>query len=595
MSGKRKRYGQYFTPGLISDFMVDLIDHEKNCRVLDPAAGKGVFLSSLVKKGFENIAGYEIDGSLENKSQVDIKNRDYLRTSLKVKFDVIIGNPPYVRWRNIPEEIREDFEKEYWENKINGLSDLLYSFLFRSVDKLREEGELIFLTPTFWLQNQHASSVRDYFIKNGYLDLIVSFNEMKICKNASTSYMVFKFIKDRVDGEKLDIIKIRDKRRLNKDLIQSIDELIESLRDKNKSVKEKGIKAFSRDQFSSPNQWPLVSPENKEVISKIEESCKNYSPKVEVKTSSGNTEKINLANLYTKYDLKKIGRTKDTLNKVKMDNKNYYTELGQKTFFKYNKPNSINKKHKRHIRLGDIAKIGNGLVSGLDKAFKVKDIHKYSQKEKQKMLKVVKSSDLNRFYNKSKTFYLFPNEIEKEETLKKEYPNFYNKLKEHKTKLEDRYDYGKNIPWWHWVFLRNWKLFKTSNHKIFVPSKERVNNKGFVRFTYVQGNFYPTQDVTAIVKRKRFNIDIKYILGFLNSKTLYKWILEKNPKKGRVLEFPHRPLSKIPIRLINWSNEKEIQIHNEIAKTVKTILEEKNWKKHIDQIEKEVKKLTKTT
>ena len=60
----KNRYGQYFTISLIADFMVTLISHSKDSRVLEPSCGKGVFLGQLVKKGFTDISAYEIDKTL---------------------------------------------------------------------------------------------------------------------------------------------------------------------------------------------------------------------------------------------------------------------------------------------------------------------------------------------------------------------------------------------------------------------------------------------------------------------------------------------------------------------------------------------------
>lgn len=46
MNNKNK-YGQYFTQRTIADFMVSLIGKSRDCRVLEPSCGEGVFLKSL--------------------------------------------------------------------------------------------------------------------------------------------------------------------------------------------------------------------------------------------------------------------------------------------------------------------------------------------------------------------------------------------------------------------------------------------------------------------------------------------------------------------------------------------------------------------
>ncbi|MEM0453818.1 MAG: N-6 DNA methylase [Sulfolobales archaeon] len=66
----------------------------------------------------------------------------------EARLDVVIGNPPYVRWRNIPTGWREMFKRSsYWSRVVNGLSDLTYAFIYHSVNMLKPGGELVFITP----------------------------------------------------------------------------------------------------------------------------------------------------------------------------------------------------------------------------------------------------------------------------------------------------------------------------------------------------------------------------------------------------------------------------------------------------------------
>ena len=106
----KNRYGQYFTISLIADFMVSLISHDKDSRVLEPSCGKGVFLDSLQKYSFTNLSAYEIDTTLDTKHSF-IKYESFLSVPTSEKYDVIIGNPPYIRWKNIEPELKEELEK----------------------------------------------------------------------------------------------------------------------------------------------------------------------------------------------------------------------------------------------------------------------------------------------------------------------------------------------------------------------------------------------------------------------------------------------------------------------------------------------------
>ncbi len=40
----KNKYGQYFTPEIIADFMISLADIDSNSKVLEPSCGEGFFL-----------------------------------------------------------------------------------------------------------------------------------------------------------------------------------------------------------------------------------------------------------------------------------------------------------------------------------------------------------------------------------------------------------------------------------------------------------------------------------------------------------------------------------------------------------------------
>ena len=219
--------------------------------------------------------------------------------------------------------------------------------------------------------------------------------------------------------------------------------------------------------------------------------------------------------------------------------------------------------------LEDVCDIGNGMVSGLDKAFQIDNSIQLNQEERESTLKVIKAKDLSPFIYKNITEYIFLNEIIEESQVKEQYPNFYNSLLPFKEKLLNRYSYNRDIKFWHWVFLRNYELFKASEQKIFVPCKERISNKDYHRFTIVDGDIFPTQDVSAIIPKIGTEESIEYICAHLNSDRVFNWIKHKGIVKGNIVEFSRAPLARIPFRKIDFNNKLEKNIHDEITELVK--------------------------
>ena len=86
---------QYYTPKLIADKYAGIIvgKYGTDGLFIEPSAGEGVFIDSLVEFGVsrENIIGFDIDPKRE-----DIIKADFLSLSSQTdSFDIAIGNPPF--------------------------------------------------------------------------------------------------------------------------------------------------------------------------------------------------------------------------------------------------------------------------------------------------------------------------------------------------------------------------------------------------------------------------------------------------------------------------------------------------------------------
>jgi adenine-specific DNA-methyltransferase len=191
------------------------------------------------------------------------------------------------------------------------------------------------------------------------------------------------------------------------------------------------------------------------------------------------------------------------------------------------------------------------------------------------MIPVLKANNLSRYFTEGSTSYIFANDVSTEEELKAECPHIFQRLSRFRPELERRFQYGGEIPWWKWVFLRNFDLIESSTQKILVPCKERIDKRDFVRFALAEGRYYSTQDVTAIVKKSETREDVRFILAILNSGLILTWMKFKGLSRGGVLEFSERPLSSIPMRLIDWEDVEDVRIHDEIVKLAQRIIDER--------------------
>ncbi len=201
------------TPEPITRLMVSLISKNKNCQILDTGCGKGAFIQALLNENYDNITGIELNQKLYEYCNNQFKNlklvnRDFLDWYPSSKFDLIIGNPPYLHMNSLPEKVQNKVEKIVGTRE----SDIYYAFIMKSIDLLKEGGELIYIVPYGFMYATHAKNLREKLLLNGYFEWIIDLDESRIFKNENPETLIFKFIKTKSNIiPKTNILRIKAK------------------------------------------------------------------------------------------------------------------------------------------------------------------------------------------------------------------------------------------------------------------------------------------------------------------------------------------------------------------------------------------------
>jgi adenine-specific DNA-methyltransferase len=98
------------------------------------------------------------------------------------KFDVVIGNPPYVqiKWVKNNEELKKQDFKSFVKS-----GDLYCLFYEKSNELLSNIGVGAFITSNKWLRSSYGKGIRNYFIKNSSPLQLIDFGGVKIFKSAT--------------------------------------------------------------------------------------------------------------------------------------------------------------------------------------------------------------------------------------------------------------------------------------------------------------------------------------------------------------------------------------------------------------------------
>ena len=110
-------------------------------------------------------------------------------------FDVIVGNPPYVCSRNVSSETKEKMLR--FATCKSGHPDLYIPFFQISVEMLKEDGVMGYITMNSFLRSINGRAIREYFSRERLNIKIVDFRGYQIFQTKSTYTCLF-FLKKGV-------------------------------------------------------------------------------------------------------------------------------------------------------------------------------------------------------------------------------------------------------------------------------------------------------------------------------------------------------------------------------------------------------------
>jgi len=217
-----KEHGSVYTKPEIVDLIFQLIGYKENVdlrsvRLLDPSAGEGNFILDAVQilinssrtfnfdfiAAYKNLHAVEIDHdkvtTLKNNllallernhisppdPYIIIHEGDFLEYKCPT-VDIIVGNPPYVRYDNIPENKKELYR--YLYSTFRNRSDIYIPFIEHSIKNLSQGGQLCFICADRWLKNQYGQSLRKLIINSFHLKLYIALNNISPFEETVMAY-----------------------------------------------------------------------------------------------------------------------------------------------------------------------------------------------------------------------------------------------------------------------------------------------------------------------------------------------------------------------------------------------------------------------
>ena len=246
----------------------------------------------------------------------------------------------------------------------------------------------------------------------------------------------------------------------------------------------------------------------------------------------------------------------------------------------------LDKMATQKIRLGMIADVNQGVVSGCDyvsnrnvsdldmtqdialkdgifvldmKNSRDRTVYDTLTSEEKKFLRAFyKNSEIEKYYcNTHNTKWLLY--LSKAHTSIDAYPNLKHHMDKFMPVLSRRREAQTGvIKPFQLQWARTEEIF--IKDKIVVPYRTRTN-----AFAYNDVEWFCRSDAYVITP-KTTNVDLFYLLGVLNSKLNFVWLYNRGKRKGEVLELFQVPLSEIPIiELLTEEKDRVAELAREIT------------------------------
>ena len=316
--------GVVFTKRWVVELLLDLSGYCSDTNLVDalavePAAGDGAFLGPMVERLVEScrnlgrslsecqssLIAYELDEEstararavaqsilisrgvsrplAKRLAEAWVLNRDYLFDTGSRQADFIIGNPPYVRLEDIPEETASVYRNAY--PTMRGRADLYVAFFEAALRQLKTGGVCAFICADRWMRNQYGAELRQLITSAYSVEVLLSMHNANAFDDEVDAYPAITVIRHKKQQSTVVASADQKAENIQPRLLATL------LQTEDRNILPHGIRrAVVKTWFKGADPWPCHSPEQLALLRRLEDQFPllEVNAKVGIGVATGN-------------------------------------------------------------------------------------------------------------------------------------------------------------------------------------------------------------------------------------------------------------------------------------------------------------------